>query len=207
MKILRSWPSGTLCRACVHVPVLYETESALMLSVKSLLCICQFSALQLHMYCTVCLSAGVSGIGNCLCLSEPRQICLCKLVSLCACVFRPGPQRGVDSRAVSNVCSHEESACLAAASACWCWLWLGFLCTTTGVSTHSHAALYQGSARLRVQQTSSESFQTRHASSLSGEYKCVLLSWILHWTFYTQVHSKFKQKVFYIRRGVKKKML
>lgn len=60
-----------------------------------------------------------------------------------------------------------------------------------GVSTHWYAALSQGSARSRVQQTSSKSFQTRHASfqtsSLSSECKYVSLS--LHFEFFTYRHK------------------
>lgn len=114
-------------------------------------------------------------------------------IDVTACVCSNIGYSGVDSHAVSNFSSQGESTCLAAAAVYWLWAWLGFLCTATRLSTHSHAALYQGSARLRVQQTSSESFQMRHASLhtsfLSGEYKSVSMSWIWNLTL-TPLHMK-----------------
>lgn len=69
---------------------------------------------------------------------------------------------------------------------CWCWdffVWLWM-----EVSTHLHAALHQYSVRSRGQQTSSESFQTRHAnwyaewyftseSSTIGKIVCQCSDW------------------------------
>lgn len=65
-----------------------------------------------------------------------------------------------------------------------CWWWDFSVRLWMEMSTHLHVALHQDSVRSRVQQTISESFQTRHAgfqaSSFSRECKFVSLSRILH---------------------------
>lgn len=63
-----------------------------------------------------------------------------------------------------HVCPELSKSEMRTLRSCSSVLMLGFLFTAMGVSTHSYAALSQGSVRSRVQQTSSESFQRRRTS-------------------------------------------
>lgn len=103
----------------MHVPVLYIENRTSINAVGQIPALSAYCELY-SFICTVSLADSVSGTGKIVCVCQcPDKSALvnwCQCV--CVCVLRPGPQSGVDSRALSNVCSHEESACLAAASAC-----------------------------------------------------------------------------------------